>query len=179
MSIFKHYREVISSLVLPFLLTAPGSIAFAQQDEAATDQETIELLADPEQQTSTEDPASKPVISVEQITVTGQRSSYLLRAQIEDAKRSLYSSYNDMNMDDEFDVNCKRSDWTGSHIREIVCWPKFFETAVAENSQDFMRGNAVLEVTAQLRTQYQGKFDELRANIIKVASENPRLKTHW
>ena len=176
MNIFKHYLKVISSYLLPFLLITPGSIALAQQDEAVSDQEPIQQSTDSEQQANLEDLANKPLITLEEITVTGQRSSYLLRAQIEDAKKALYSSYNDMNLDDQFDVNCRRSDWTGTNLRDLVCWPVFFENAVAQNSQDFLFGNAVLEPVGQLQTQMQRKFDELRANIIKVATENPEVE---
>ncbi|MBT8146053.1 MAG: hypothetical protein KJN90_04325, partial [Gammaproteobacteria bacterium] len=176
MSIFRHYREAINTALLVITVAAPGGFVIAQQDEPVTEPEPVEQPAESAQQSAIEAMANKPVISIEQITVTGQRSSYLLRAQIEDAKKSLYSSYNDLNLDDEFDVNCRKSDWTGTHIRQLICWPAFFERAISENSQDFLRGNAVLEPVAQLQTQYQGKFDELRMNLIKVAGENSEVE---
>ena len=176
MSVFKHYQEVISKSLLVAMVLVQASSAFAQQDQSTIDQEQIEQPASQEQQTASEETSSLQVVNIEQITVTGQRSFFSLRAQIEDAKEALYSTYNDLNLNDEFDVNCKQSDWTGTHIREQVCWPVFFENAVSENSQDFMRGIAVLEPVGQLQTRYQGKFEELRANIVKVASENPEVE---
>ena len=176
MSIFKHYQEVISKFLIAAALAALNGMVIAQQDESTPVQEQTELAAVPQQQPTTDEIAGEPVITIEQITVTGQQTFFSLRAQIEGAKEALYSTYNDLNLDDELDVNCRQSDWTGTHIKEQVCWPVFFENAVSENSQDYLRGIAVLEPVAQLQSQYQGKFDELRANITKVANENPEVE---
>jgi hypothetical protein len=176
MLILKHFREGFSQLTGAALLFLLSQTVLGQQEERG-EAEAAPAPADAaEELRVSDDPALKPAVTLEQITVTAQRTLYRLRAQIEDARNSLYSSYNDLNQKDEFDVNCRQSDWTGTHIREQVCWPVFFERAVAENSQDFLRGNAVLEPTRQLQTQYQGKFDELRANLIQVAAENPAVE---
>lgn len=176
MKILYDSRQAFRSLSIVLMLIVSSQTALAQQESNGEVQaETAEPDAT-EERSAVEMMALKPAVTLEQITVTGQRSNYLLRAQIEDAKQALYSTYNDMNQDDDFDVNCRQSDWTGTHIRELICWPVFFERAVAENSQDFLRGNAVLEPVGQLRTQYQGRFEELQANIIKVAAENPEVE---
>jgi len=180
MSAFKHYLKVTHKLPATLLLTlafvVTGSTAIAQQDDSSTEQEQTEQTASPEQQTAADETTSEPAVTLEQITVVGQRTFFSLRAQIEDAKEALYSSYNDLNLDDELDVNCRNSDWTGTHIQEQVCWPVFFENAVSENSQDYLRGIAVLEPVAHLQSQYQQRFEELRANIVKVATENPQVE---
>jgi len=163
-------------LAIAIVLAATNNIAIAQQVENTAEQEQSAQPAAPEQQTVTDETTSERVVTIEQITVTGQRTFFSLRAQIEDAREALYSTYNDLNLNDEFDVNCKQSDWTGTHLKEQICWPAFFKQAVSDNSQDYLRGIAVLEPVAQLQSQQQGKFDELRANIIKVASENPEVE---
>lgn len=185
MGIFRHYRIVISTFFVILVLIAPGTTAIAQQDESATvpeqasppEQDGRETLSpNPELQPASEQTSDQRTITLEQITVTGQRSFFSLRAQIEDAKEALYSSYNDLNLDDDLDVNCRQSDWTGTHIREQVCWPVFFERAVSENSQDYLRGIAILEPVSQLQSQYQSRFEDLRSNLVKVASENPEVE---
>jgi hypothetical protein len=172
----KYFPEFISRLLLAAVLLAVTSLAIAQQGEDTSEPEPTDQRDSSDQQTDTSESVDQAAVSIEQITVTAQRTFFTLRSQIEDAKEALYSSYNDLNIDDELDVNCRSSDWTGTHIREQVCWPVFFEIAVSENSQDYMRGIAVLEPVAQLEAQYKGRFEELRANIIKVASENPEVE---
>tara|TARA_B100001105_G_scaffold247257_1_gene231758 strand:- start:106 stop:639 length:534 start_codon:yes stop_codon:yes gene_type:complete len=139
-----------------FGLLAPCNAALAAEDTAEENE-----------------PENEAVITLEQIIVTGQRSLFLLRAQIESARESLYSSYNDFNVDDEFDVNCQRVTWTGTHIPEQQCWPAFFERLVAENSQDSLIGIGFLIPAGELANLYAERFDELRVNLEKVAGEPP------
>lgn len=177
--IFKHYQPVISKAAFTLTLLVAGSFAVAQQDADTSDRQLTDSPVVPELPVNTAqsvEPNAEPAVTMEQITVTGQRSFFTLRAQIEDAEKALYSTYNDLNLDDQFDVNCKQSNRTGSYISEQVCWPAFFENAVAENSQDFFLGIAVLEPVAQFKNQYQRQFSALRANILKVAIDNPEVE---
>ena len=80
--------------------------------------------------------------------------------------------YNELNELDEFDVDCRNTKWTHTHIPDKACWPAFFDEAVAKNAEDFMLGFDVLIPVGQLELQYREKFEELRANIMLVASEN-------
>ncbi|MEZ5489526.1 MAG: hypothetical protein R3F50_04300 [Gammaproteobacteria bacterium] len=158
------------------LLLALNDHAIAQQNENNTESRQTDPSNSSTVQQAADDYAERPVISIEQIAVTGQRSMFPLRSQIDDAKRALYSSYNDLNLDDEFDINCRVSDWTGTRIRELTCWPVFFENAVANSAQVFLRKNGLRDPVGQMRTQYGGKFDEMRNNIIKVARDNPEVE---
>lgn len=176
MANFARHPKIIPVLLLIAALSAASASAFDRQDNNADEPVPVNQLAPPDGQSAATEQVSEASVSLEQITVIGQRTFFSLRNQIEDAKEALYSSYNDLNIDDELDVNCRPSDWTGTHIKEQVCWPVFFESAVAQNSQDFMRGNAVLEPVAQLQAQHQDRFDELRTNIMKVARENPEVE---
>lgn len=159
MSVLAHYKILTSTLIAMFGLLALCNAALAAEDTAEENE-----------------PENEAVITLEQIIVTGQRSLFLLRAQIESARESLYSSYNDFNVDDEFDVNCQRVTWTGTHIPEQQCWPAFFERLVAENSQDSLIGIGFLIPAGELANLYAERFDELRVNLEKVARETPRLQ---
>ena len=156
MSVLAHYKILTSTLIAMFGLLALCNAALAAEDTAEENE-----------------PENEAVITLEQIIVTGQRSLFLLRAQIESARESLYSSYNDFNVDDEFDVNCQRVTWTGTHIPEQQCWPAFFERLVAENSQDSLIGIGFLIPAGELGNLYAERFDELRVNLEKVAREPP------
>ena len=156
MSVLAHYKIRTSTLIAMFGLLALCNAALAAEDTAEENE-----------------PENEALITLEQIIVTGQRSLFLLRAQIESARESLYSSYNDFNVDDEFDVNCQRVTWTGTHIPEQQCWPAFFERLVAENSQDSLIGIGFLIPAGELGNLYAERFDELRVNLEKVARETP------
>lgn len=156
MSVLAHYKILTSTLIAMFGLLALCNAALAAEDTAEENE-----------------PENEAVITLEQIIVTGQRSLFLLRAQIESARESLYSSYNDFSVDDEFDVNCQRVTWTGTHIPEQQCWPAFFERLVAENSQDSLIGIGFLIPAGELGNLYAERFDELRVNLEKVARETP------
>lgn len=156
MSVLAHYKILTSTLIEMFGLLALCNAALAAEDTAEENE-----------------PENEAVITLEQIIVTGQRSLFLLRAQIESARESLYSSYNDFNVDDEFDVNCQRVTWTGTHIPGQQCWPAFFERLVAENSQDSLIGIGFLIPAGELANLYAERFDELRVNLEKVARETP------
>jgi len=155
------------SLVSVPLMLAPLMLC----SKAAAAQEPDDTI-DSTPQTASQ-PTSQEVITIEEIVVTAERSFYRLNVQIEYAKEKLYSVYNDLNELDEFDVDCRTSNWTHTRIQEQICWPVFFDRIVAENSQDSFNGLDLIMPVGHLKTQYQNKFDELRTNIAKVASENP------
>lgn len=90
--------------------------------------------------------------------------------------RPPYSLYNDLNDIDEFDVDCRQSDWAGTHIRQHMCWPQFFTGMTAQNAQDWRFGLNILIPVDQLKTKYEDKFDAARANIRRVAEEHPEAR---
>lgn len=58
-----------------------------------------------------------------------------LLVQIED---DFFDKFNELNLDDDYDVDCYRFKPTGTHISRRVCEPEFFKDARAENSSDVM-----------------------------------------
>ena len=115
---------------------------------------------------------SKPI---EQITIIGKKPILTLFNQLEAAKIDLYSQYNEFNNIEKYNVECRKSNWTHTRIQEQICWPKFATDLVAKNFQDSFRGIAGVNgiSMADIETQYADEFDKLRANILKVATENP------
>lgn len=117
-------------------------------------------------------PRYAPEVRVEQIIVTAQQSFQSLRAQIDLAEVRLYSVYNELNEINEFDVDCRRSDWAGTHITEQICWPQFMTEMAARNVQDWRFGIDMLIPVEHLKLQSKPEFEALRANIRRVAGEH-------
>ncbi|MDA0929190.1 MAG: hypothetical protein O2861_14020 [Proteobacteria bacterium] len=121
-----------------------------------------------------EDPSP---VEIEEITVTAQRTILTLYNQLEAAKIGLYAAYNELNQNDDFDVECRRSDWTHTRIQEQICWPKFATELIAEMFQDSFRGIAGVNgiSIAEIENQYSEEFDQLKSSILQVAVENPEV----
>ena len=113
---------------------------------------------------------------IEQIFVVGERSPFRLRAQIKEAEKRLFSAYNDVNENEDYDVDCDKYTPTMSHISEQRCWPVFFHNVVAEEAQRAMLLDDFNIIPPnQLATLYASEFDRLRANIVAVAEEHPEV----
>ena len=121
---------------------------------------------------TTENNDNKPI---DQITVIGKKPILTLFNQLGAAKIDLYYQYNEYNNLEKYNVESKKSYWTHTRIQEQICWPKFATDLVARNFQDSFQGIAAVNgiSIADIETQYAYEFDKLRANILKVATENP------
>ena len=131
--------------------------------------------------------------TIEEITVTAKRSLYSLRSQIRRAERNLFSTYNEYNLEEDFDVSCRRAELYESTSRAIRCWPKFFEDAVAEDAQTVLLSSlsgasilsslstgsyisySVSTPVAVLRARNRHKFEMLKNNIVAVANAHPEV----
>lgn len=119
--------------------------------------------------------ATQGSITLEQIIVMAPRSLFRLRAQIERAEDTFYSNYNDLNMDDELDVNCRNIDYAGSRIAERECWPEFFGELVGRNTADALLGIDIVVPVKELAVLHSSRFDDLRDNIENIANRNPTV----
>lgn|GEM_PF-6921112 len=114
--------------------------------------------------------------NIEQITVTGNRPPHLIRAEVRRAERRLYSIYNDYNTIEHFDIDCVRHIPVGSHISEQRCWPVFFQKILEGHHQENNRFDEYGVLTAgDLVRGHREEFEELQANLIRVASENSEV----
>ena len=117
------------------------------------------------------------VITLEEIVVTAQRPIGSLRLELEDLQTSFFADYNDPNPNDEFDVTCRKSDFTHTRIQQTLCLPQFFYDAMAEQTREgFIYQNFSTNLDmAQLARALGKEFEALSANILAVASANPEL----
>ena len=65
-------------------------------------------------------------VETEEIIVNPTESFPTLRRQIIEAEENLFSIYNELNEDDDFDVICTFENRPGSRLREHVCRPAYF-----------------------------------------------------
>ena len=117
------------------------------------------------------------IITLEEIVVTAQRPIGSLRLELETLQTSFFADYNDLNPNDEFDVTCRKSDFTHTRIQQTLCLPQFFYDAMAEQTREgFIYQNFSTNLNmAQLARALGKEFEELSANILAVANANPEL----
>ena len=114
-----------------------------------------------------------PTVTIEEIVVTSQQSFSSLRAQIDVAEKLLYTVYSDLNEIDEYDIDCRKSDWAGTWITKQTCWPQFLTEMSARNVQDWRMDLDILIPVDQMVLRYGDRMEALRANIRRVAGEHP------
>ena len=163
----------ISQVVMVLALVTgafSGSTSFSQDSQVDAEPE-----ASPQAEGSVE-PEQLPYITIEEIRVTAERSPFLLRRQLEATTKSFIADYNDVNDIEEFDINCKRSNWTHTHIQEQVCMPVFYERALADAAQSvFISGDFVFADSSTVAFNVRPRFEQLQNHILHLALEHPGL----
>lgn len=89
-----------------------------------------------QEQNGTENETASDDRPIEQIIVIGERNFTSLRIQIREMKDQLFATFNEINQDNDYDVDCKNISHTRSRITQHVCRPVFFDKAIAQNAQD-------------------------------------------
>lgn len=175
-------KPLYSSLLRILLVFSAGSLislsSLAQQQQEAEDLQATENQETQEQQAeiALEDLPTEPVVTLEEIVVTAQRPMRVLRIELDIARAAFFDSYNVLNMNDEFDVTCRESDWTGTRVQEEICIPKFFDDATSEAVRmGFINGDFSAVNANFVARQNAKKFEELSANIISIANEHPKI----
>jgi hypothetical protein len=112
---------------------------------------------------------------VEEIEITGQRSSIQLR-NIERQEAAMFALFNEFNSTDDFDISCRHVTHTGTLIPTWECEPAYLTNARQDNVYDFFtRAGAVLKTEAELKFENRVKAEQLDAEFKKVAREHPEL----
>ena len=111
----------------------------------------------------------------EEITVTGQKSLSTLRKELRQAENAVNSLFNDFNGNDAFDIVCRSMVYTGSHISERVCEPRFYTDLKYQNTQDFNLGIDEQLGPNELQAMYCNRFLEFQNALREAALANPEL----
>lgn len=91
----------------------------------------LALTANAKDASATDAAQSKP----EEITITGQKSHWVLEAQLWKAEEAVYDTFNKLNDDHQYDVHCTWETPMNRHIKEHVCRPAFLDTATQVEAQ--------------------------------------------
>ena len=151
-----------------------SNLSFASQEETNLESEAIggnqvevETNNSPDRRTQDSD---RPI---EEIQVLGSRTLYSIRMEIVDEENKIFSMFNELNSDDDFDILCDNIAPTGSHIRQRVCEPRFVTETRARMAQDFMLGMGALNESSDLGVETKLQQDELEKEHLRIAAEYP------
>ena len=153
-------------------------VSFASQDQtnAETNSDLIkqeqfeEQAGDTNSANSNSENSDRPI---EEIQILGSRSLYSIRMEIVDEENRIFSMFNELNSDDDFDILCDNIAPTGSHIRQRVCEPRFVSETRARMAQDFMLGIGLLNESSDLEIETKLQQDELEQEHLRIAAEYP------
>ena len=151
-----------------------SNLSFASQEETNLESEAIggnqvEVETNNSPDTRTQD-SDRPI---EEIQVLGSRTLYSIRMEIVDEENKIFSMFNELNSDDDFDILCDNIAPTGSHIRQRVCEPRFVTETRARMAQDFMLGIGALNESSDLGVETKLQQDELEKEHLRIAAEYP------
>ncbi|MEY4641280.1 MAG: hypothetical protein RLZZ227_1274 [Pseudomonadota bacterium] len=122
---------------------------------------------------------------IEEITVTGQRSMFELRLQVQDAEDAMFALFNEINTDDQYDVICTVETRVFSHVKERVCLPVYARDAQLDEAQNMVRGTPAIPLQATLSystPRFTAKFQELvgsNAELFSAVARHYELKELW
>ena len=102
-----------------------------------------------------------------EITVTPNPSRRDLQKLIDEVEDDFVSRFNELNLDDDYDIHCDMVTPTMSHIKTRVCEPSFYIQARADNAstyvQALLNGGAPFLLSASaLRKDTSREFDILQ-----------------
>lgn len=139
---------------------------------------------------------------LEEITVRGDQTFISIRRQIQRAEDNMYSLFNELNSNDDFDIFCRKR-WRGSHIARRECEPMFLTRArranavlalqslrdsfsatdgffgaagdfsAANGSPMFQYGLDLIMSESELAEGELTGFEALQAEMLRIATENP------
>ena len=155
-----------------------SNLSFASQEETNLESESeseaiggnqveVETNNSPDSRTQDSD---RPI---EEIQVLGSRTLYSIRMEIVDEENKIFSMFNELNSDDDFDILCDNIAPTGSHIKQRVCEPRFVTETRARMAQDFMLGIGALNESSDLGVETKLQQDELEKEHLRIAAEYP------
>lgn len=152
------------------------NLSFASQEETDLESEPetiggnqVEVETNNSKDSRTQD-SDRPI---EEIQVLGSRTLYSIRMEIVDEENKIFSMFNELNSDDDFDILCDNITPTGSHIRQRVCEPRFVTETRARMAQDFMLGIGALNESSDLGVETKLQQDELEKEHLRIAAEYP------
>lgn len=82
----------------------------------------------------------------EEVIVTGRRTRFELRLEMEQAERVVYNLFNELNDEPRFEISCAMHAITGTTRKSQVCQTEFERRALSQEGQDYLAAyRALLE----------------------------------
>ena len=141
-----------------------SNLSFASQEETNLESEPETISGNQVEVETDNSPDGRTPDSdrpIEEIQVLGSRTLYSIRMEIVDEENKIFSMFNELNSDDDFDILCDNIAPTGSHIKQRVCEPRFVTETRARMAQDFMLGIGALNESSDLGVETKLQQDEL------------------
>jgi hypothetical protein len=152
--LFKVSGVLATAILLLFALTPAASLS---QDVPTSE----ELLA--------EQSLSEPI---EEIIVYGDKSLYHYRLEMYRAQDLVFTTFNSINSDDQYDVHCYDESAPGSRVKRHICRASFVKEAEAAEAMGFMLGHPHVPA----KTVIFQKHSELTEELDKLMLESPELR---
>ena len=153
-----------------------SNLSFASQEETNLESEPETISGNQVEVETDNSPDGRTPDSdrpIEEIQVLGSRTLYSIRMEIVDEENKIFSMFNELNSDDDFDILCDNIAPTGSHIKQRVCEPRFVTETRARMAQDFMLGIGALNESSDLGVETKLQQDELEKEHLRIAAEYP------
>lgn len=125
---------------------------------------------------SGQDDISASSESVEEIVVYGEKNLVRLRVDYEHATESFWDTFNELNIDDQFDVECEHVTHLDSYRRYYECKPRFQEKLEIRATQDMILSGNFYDYRIESRL-LKNKKVLMEQEVTRLLSERPEIQT--
>lgn len=88
--------------------------------------------------------------NLEEIIVTAPRTLRSMRTDIDEVQNRAFALFNELNVDNDYDIVCRRETPTGSHIPVRICRPRYIDRLEADASQEFFTDGVYVNPAADI-----------------------------
>ena len=110
------------------------------------------------------------------ITVTPNPSRARLRKLIDTVEDDFVERFNELNLDDDYDIHCSKVTRTLSHIRKRICEAEFLIKARADNVSEYMLLGGFLLSPSALEDETFRDFEILQEKVDELTSTHKSLR---
>jgi hypothetical protein len=119
--------------------------------------------------------------SIEEITVIGHRYLRELRLEVQASRERVYNLFNDLNINEEFDIHCHDGSRTGTRTVRRVCRPQYVDVATSEAAKWYLvfmkwgRGGAFSRAQAEISVVHL-KARQMDAEVERLMGESREFR---
>ena len=115
---------------------------------------------------------------IEEVIVYGEKSVLKLKRALVRAEDNVFSVFNSLNPDWQYDIRCYREVPVGSHIPRRVCYPNYLKVLISDAAAVWRGSNRTLKggpPPTVSETRKRKKEKNLREIMEALKSEHPEL----